>query len=290
LIDSLASLDPRTVQFLAIGSLMLGYALTEGARGHLRPSAAGREDDRLDIAVTLSFPVVSGLVLAASDALCATIWPSSRGALAHWPVWLMVLTLLLADDLTQYLWHRLSHTRVLWPLHRAHHSAAYMSMRVVYRNNLFYYAMMPGLWLSGALLFLGFGWVYVGYTIVKLAVIIGAHSPLRWDAPLYRHRALEPLAWLIERTISTPATHFAHHALHEDDGIGHHNGNYGNLLFLWDVLFGTARITRQLPPAYGLVDDRRWGSESWTVQWLYPLRQSTRESSDLGPAGRRAGN
>ena len=30
------------------------------------------------------------------------------------------------------------------------------------------------------------------------------------------------------------------------------NGNYGNLLFFWDVLFGTARITRQYPPAFGV--------------------------------------
>ena len=34
--------------------------------------------------------------------------------------------LLIGDDLTQYLWHRASHTPLLWPLHRAHHSSAYM--------------------------------------------------------------------------------------------------------------------------------------------------------------------
>jgi hypothetical protein len=43
-----------------------------------------------------------------------------------------------------------------------------MSVRVVYRNNFFYYPFMPGLWISGALLYLGFGWFYVGYAIVKL--------------------------------------------------------------------------------------------------------------------------
>ena len=70
---------------------------------------------------------------------------------------------------------------------------------------------LAGGWLSGVLVSLGFGWVYVGYTVVKLAVIIGAHSAVRWDQWLYRHRVLQPLAWLLERTISTPATHFAHH-------------------------------------------------------------------------------
>jgi sterol desaturase/sphingolipid hydroxylase (fatty acid hydroxylase superfamily) len=197
----------------------------------------------------------------------------------------MLALLLVADDFTQYLWHRLSHTSVLWPLHRAHHSAAYMSVRVVYRNNAFYYLLMPGLWLSGALLYLGFGWVYVGYTIVKLSVIIGAHSAVRWDEWLYRHAALRPLVWVLQRTISTPATHFAHHALVQDDGVGHYTGNYGNLLFLWDVLLGTARITQQYPPAYGLADDRAHGPEPWAVQFTYPLLRSRRVGTVLGRDG-----
>ena len=128
--------------------------LAELAAGRFFPREATREDDRLDLVVTLTFPLISGTVLAASSALCAWAWPQHRGALAHWPWWGMVAVLLVADDLTQYLWHRLSHTSVLWPLHRAHHSAAYMSVRVVYRNNALYYALMPGLWLSGGLLYL----------------------------------------------------------------------------------------------------------------------------------------
>ena len=63
----------------------------------------------------------------------------------------MAAILLVADDLTQYAWHRASHTPLLWPLHRAHHTAHYMSIRITYRNNFFYYLMMPGLWISGVL-------------------------------------------------------------------------------------------------------------------------------------------
>ena len=157
-----------------------------------------------------------------------------------------------------------------------------MSVRVVNRNNTFYYALMPGLWLSGMLLYLGFGWVYVGYTIVKLSVIIGVHSSVRWDQWLYRYPALSPLAWLVERTISTPATRFAHHALVQDDGIGHYTGNYGNLLFLWDVLLGTAHIRCRYPPAYGLTDDQAHGSERWQVQLIHPLLRSKRADTVPG--------
>ena len=276
------ALNPQVVQLIAVTSLFGAFSAAELAIGRFFAPAASAEDNRLDTAVTLLFPVVSGLVFAAANALCALLMPQLRDAWAAWPWWSMVLVLFVADDLTQYWWHRLSHTSIMWPLHRAHHSAAYMSVRVVYRNNAFYYALMPGLWFGGALLYLGFGWVFVWYSVVKLAIIIGAHSAVRWDQWLYRYAALRPLAWVLERTISTPATHYAHHALTQDDGIGHYMGNYGNMLFIWDMLFGTARITRQYPPAYGLNDDRRHGPERWYTQFLYPLFRSKRAETVLG--------
>jgi len=48
----------------------------------------------------------------------------------------------------------------LYKLHRPHHQAEYLSIRIVYRNNIFYYFLMPGLWFSGVLIYLGGGWVY----------------------------------------------------------------------------------------------------------------------------------
>ena len=44
----------------------------------------------------------------------------------------------------------------------------------------------------------------------------------------------------------------AHHGRHMDDGVTHYKGNYGNLLFFWDILFGTARITRKYLEHYGV--------------------------------------
>ena len=280
-------MDPQFFQTVSLVAIFAGFLLNEWRRGELRPPTAGREDDRLDIAILLMFPVVFSGVLAASTALCAWLIPEQQGAFAHWSWWAMLGTLLIADDLTQYWWHRLSHTSLMWPLHRVHHSAAYMSVRVVYRNNALYYTFMPGLWLSGALVYLGFGWVYVGYAVVKVAVIIGAHSSWRWDEALYKIPALHPLLWVLERTISTPATHHAHHALTQEDGVGYYAGNFGNLLFLWDVIFGTARITRRYPPAYGLADDRAHGTERWATQMFYPFLRSRRTATALSwPPGR----
>jgi sterol desaturase/sphingolipid hydroxylase (fatty acid hydroxylase superfamily) len=213
-----------------------------------------RKDLFLDVACALSLPlVVVPTVLWSGAALSDFLRPGSANALSSWPAWSMFVVLIFADDLTQYWWHRLSH-RVPWlfALHRAHHSASYLSVRVTYRNNLVYYALMPGLWCSSVLIHLGFGPVYAFYASLKLLVIIGAHSSVPWDAWMLNRRWTHPLLWVIERTISTPTTHSAHHGRHAMDPATHYRGNYGNLLFVWDIVFGTAKITRRRPCDFGL--------------------------------------
>jgi sterol desaturase/sphingolipid hydroxylase (fatty acid hydroxylase superfamily) len=193
------------------------------------------------------------LVVLCGGLVAALLFPNAEGILADWPFVAVFALFLVFDDLTQYWWHRLSHSVAwLYNLHRPHHNAPYLSIRVVYRNNFFYYLMMPGLWISGMLIYFGGGWVYAFYLVLKMAVIFGAHSDVRWDGKLYNIGWLSPVMWVIERTISTPATHSAHHGKHADDGITHYKGNYGNLLFLWDVIFGTAKITRRYPEKFGV--------------------------------------
>jgi sterol desaturase/sphingolipid hydroxylase (fatty acid hydroxylase superfamily) len=273
---------------LALAAVVLAFALVEIATRRRRSHAASRDDLRLDLSTIALLALIQPLVIASAVALSALALPGRHDAWAHLPWWTMAIALLLGDDLTQYLWHRASHTRRLWPLHRAHHTAHYMSVRMAYRNNLFYYAMMPGLWISGVLVWLGLGQALVAYAAVKLTVIMGAHCAVPWDAPFHRVRALRPLGWLLERTISTPATHRAHHALTSDDGIGHHEGNFGNLLFVWDVLFGTAKITRRYPARVGLQDDLDFGKERWFVEVAWPLVQSRRAHSVLARRARPA--
>jgi sterol desaturase/sphingolipid hydroxylase (fatty acid hydroxylase superfamily) len=74
--------------------------------------------------------------------------------------------------------------------------------------------------------------------------------------------------------------------MYDNDGIGHYKGNFGNLLFFWDVLFGTAHITQQYPAEVGLRDDQLFGRESWWVQLFYPLFRSRRAHSALIPGGK----
>jgi sterol desaturase/sphingolipid hydroxylase (fatty acid hydroxylase superfamily) len=277
-------MNPSQIQNLLIVSMILGFAAMEFISRRYRDTVhATANDTRLELFMFLSLLVVTQpIAIMATSKLGAWWVPQYKGALADWPWWAMVGLLIVVDDMTQYWWHRLSHSPLLWPLHRAHHSAEYMSIRITFRNNFFYYLMMPGLWFAGCLLYLGVGgMVYALYVVFKLFVILGAHCAWRWDEPLYRIPALRPLMWVLERTISTPATHWAHHAITNDDGIGHYKGNFGNLLFIWDLIFGSALITRQFPAKVGLIDDQLFGQERWYHQMFYPLLQSDREHTAL---------
>lgn len=242
-------------EIIAIVGIFLIFGILEFAYTRLFNKPEQTRDDAL-VEIIGSFVLLAitqpAIILTAQYILGAAA-PQWAGALAGIPLIAAIALFLVLDDMMQYWWHRLSHSiPFLYNLHRSHHNAKYMSVRLVYRNNIFYYLTMPSIWFSGALIYLGLGWVYIGYIIFKMVVIVGAHSDVAWDRPLYKIKWLSPIMWVVERTISTPATHHAHHGRHLSDGVTYYKGNYGNLLFFWDVLFGTAKITRRYPDSYGV--------------------------------------
>lgn len=242
-------------EVIAVFVVYFGFGILEMFRSDFFKKPEGKKGDGIVefLSTTILLLITQPFIIASAAFLMAKFLPSQQGVLSNINVFLGFAILLVADDMMQYWWHRASHTfSWLYKLHRPHHNAQYMSVRIVYRNNLFYYLTMPALWGSGIMIYLGLGHIYVVYLIMKLTVIIAAHSDLTWDKPLYKIKALSPLMWVIERTISTPATHHAHHGRHASDGITNYKGNFGNFLFFWDVIFGTAKITRKYPAEYGV--------------------------------------
>ena len=94
-------LDPVEVQVIVVLGLLSLFAIVELVRGGFFPREADPEDNKLDLAVLVMFPIVSGSVGLAAAALCTAFIPEYRGALVDWPWWAMIGTLLIADDLTQ---------------------------------------------------------------------------------------------------------------------------------------------------------------------------------------------
>ena len=277
---TLPHMSDEVISKLIPTSMLLILGILEAWGGLYFHDKRTRNDFSIEIVSLVTLPVLIQPGILLFVFWIAELWlPAYDQSLAGLAIGWQVLAFLILDDMMQYWWHRISHqSRMLWKLHRPHHVVEEMGVLVTYRNATLYYALMPGIWFSAILIYLGMGYVYLFYLPVKLVVILLAHSETKWDRILYRYRWLHPVAWVVERTISTPSTHFAHHGLTAEDGISHPNGNYGNLLFFWDILFGTARITRQYPKQFGA-----WNrvKEPWYVQLLFPIIRSKDPKSEL---------
>ena len=270
--EALSKLIPVTVLFL--------LGIIESIGGLYFKDKRSRNDFSIELLSLLTLPtfIQPGIFLFVLWFMGAS-FPELEDFYINSSFWWHLVAFLILDDLTQYWWHRLSHVnKKMWKLHRPHHVVEEMGVLVTYRNAVLYYAFMPGIWFSAVLIYLGMGYVYLFYLPIKLIVILLAHSETKWDKFLYRYKILSPLAWIIERTISTPSTHFAHHGLTAEDGVSHPNGNYGNLLFFWDIIFGTAKITRKYPSKFGAWNQLK---EPWYVQLFFPIISSKDPRSEL---------
>jgi sterol desaturase/sphingolipid hydroxylase (fatty acid hydroxylase superfamily) len=261
-----------TAVFLIVGILEFAFGLYTGRWK--------RNDRNLDLTTflinqLLRFVKINFFLLF----LLPLVIPQHKGTFSWVPMGWALLIIAIADDFTQYWFHRLHHEIPwLWKFHRTHHSANYMGIMMANRNNLIQSLLFPNMYITATLTFLGLGPAALIVGVTRALITYMAHSSIKWDKVLYNSKFLHPFTWVLERTISLPATHHAHHAAHDRDGIGHHNGNYGNMFLIWDVIFGTAKITRKYPEEYGIEGDP---IDPWYVHVLYPFVKSKKPGSEL---------
>ena len=220
--------------------------------------------------------------------LLPVILPGLKDIFTWVPFWWAFFIIAVADDLTHYWYHRLHHqVPFLWRFHRTHHSAPYMGMSMASRQNVIYTIFFSQIYLTAALVYLGLGYAALFVTGIKSLITLAAHSSIPWDKPFYKYKALHPVAWVLERLISTPATHHAHHADSFEDGVGNYKGNFGNMFFIWDVIFKTGIITRKYPQSFGI---KHYKQEEWYAQFAWPLFKSKKEGSELSANGPMVGD
>jgi sterol desaturase/sphingolipid hydroxylase (fatty acid hydroxylase superfamily) len=265
-----------TLFVFVLGILEFAFGLYEGR---------WTENERAtDIACfAASYIVIRPIVTYFGLKVLPVVLPGLKNQFAWVPFFWGVFIICVADDLTQYWYHRLHHqVPWLWRFHRTHHSAAYMGMAMASRQNVIYTIFFSQIYLTAALVYLGLGGPALIVLGLKGVITTLAHSSIPWDKPFYKYKALHPIAWVMERLISTPATHHAHHADTTDDGIGYYKGNFGNMFFLWDVIFGTAHISREYPKSYGI---SHYQGDQWYAQLLWPIFKSKVEGSELAADG-----
>ena len=134
-------------------------------------------------------------------------------------------------DAADYWRHRLSHRfRWWWALHALHHSQEQMTFWSDDRNHL----------LDDVIQFVWFAVIALAIGIppmqFPLLVLV-----LRFIESLSHANARVSFGWLGERLVVSPRFHRAHHGVL---AAGQRSRNYGAVLPWWDMLFGTADLSR----------------------------------------------
>lgn len=157
---------------------------------------------------------------------------------------LSALVVFVAADLAMYWYHRLHHDRPsLWAIHALHHSADEMSPLTTFRHHPVY-GILGGVFIAGCIgVVQGLAMVLI-LGSVDVATLAGTNlfaAILNLGTANLRHSHiwLRYPCWL-EHVLISPAQHQAHHSVDPR----HHNRNYGEVLALWDWLFGTLYITQ----------------------------------------------
>ena len=152
------------------------------------------------------------------------------------PVWAMWILAFILIDLVFYIYHRLSHrVRFLWAIHMSHHSSEEMNFAVSLRQAWF----AP---LSKIPFFLVLPILGLDPTIVVIAGIIST----LWG--VVGHTQIVDKLGPLEIIFNTPSHHRVHHGANKE----YIDKNYGNLLIIWDRIFGTFEPEDE-PVKFGLV-------------------------------------
>ena len=154
---------------------------------------------------------------------------------APWIIWLITF---LSIDLIFYWYHRASHrVRFLWAIHMNHHSSTEMNFFVAFRQAWFgpisktpFFMVMP----------------LIGFD-PSITVVVALCSRL-WGV-VGHTQWIGKLGWL-DGIFNTPSTHRVHHGTNPE----YIDSNYGNLLIVWDRLFGTY-VKEEAQVVFGLVNN-----------------------------------
>jgi len=139
------------------------------------------------------------------------------------PIWALWIITFISIDLVFYVYHRMSHRiRFLWAIHLSHHSSEEMNFAVSFRQAWFgpiskipFFMILPLLGFDPTIIAVA-GVISTLWGIVGHTQVIGKLGPL-------------------ELIFNTPS----HHRVHHGSNKQYIDKNYGNLLIIWDRMFGT---------------------------------------------------
>ncbi len=182
----------------------------------------------------------------------------------HW------VGLLLLTDFIWYWYHRLAHEiNLLWMVHIVHHQSEDFNYTVSARITVFQAIVRTGFWALLPLL---------GFTAPMITTMLLIHGLY----PFFVHtRMIGKLGW-IEYVFVTPSHHRVHHACNEQ----YLDKNYGDVLIIWDKIFGTFCVEEE-EPVYGLTKPLKSHSFLWqhfhfALELAYNFKKANTWQKKLG--------
>lgn len=160
-----------------------------------------------------------------------------------WSTWIL---LFLSTDLLWYWYHRFGHeVNLLWAAHVVHHQSEDYNFTVSARITIFQALARCLFWSFLPL---------IGFPAEMITVFLLLHGAY----PFFTHTQLVgKLGWL-EKIIVTPS----HHRVHHSSNPEYLDKNYGDMLIIWDKLFGTF-AEEKAQPVYGLTKPLNSHSFLW---------------------------
>ncbi|MFO0550462.1 MAG: sterol desaturase family protein [Polyangiaceae bacterium] len=236
-----------------------------------RPATALRRSKRaiaIDLAYWIVTPIFSGtlsrlltLGVVAAVGLAAGFGTDGEALLLHVsraaplgsaPAFVAIPLALVLGDAVAYASHRLRHTRALWPMHSVHHATEELTALGAARLHPLDEAL-DGVLIGVALLFAGASpTVFAWLAPVSLLHTLLLHANLDWT--------FGPLG----KVLASPRFHRRHHARDLPPA------NFGGVLALWDLAFGTFDMPAQDAAPFGVTEPSPPGVGG---QLLHPFRQ-----------------
>ena len=152
-------------------------------------------------------------------------------------IWFALLIAFLVQDFTGYCTHRLKHrVNILWNRHVIHHSSEDFNLACALRQSISNAINFAAIFMIPAAL-LG--------VPVKIFVILG---PIHFFFQFCYHTQLIGKMGIFEYFLVTPSHHRVHHAINPE----YIDRNYGQILIIWDKIFGTFQAEiDNVKPVYG---------------------------------------
>ena len=184
------------------------------------------------------------------------------------PTWALWMLTFIVIDLVFYIYHRISHrVNFLWAIHMSHHSSEEMNFAVSFRQAWFgpvsklpFFMIMPLIGFDPTIIAVA-GVISTLWGIVGHTQIIGKLGPL-------------------ELIFNTPS----HHRVHHGSNSQYIDKNYGNLLIIWDRIFGTFEPEKE-PVKYGLVSNvNTFNPTKITFMGWHQIYKNIKNASSLNQA------